>query len=297
MKKITSILIGLLYIGIASAQTYHPMIKEGNKYWDVMHSDVNGPPCQPAHGYKAFFDGDSIVNGETYKILKAYSIEPITPPCYPFYVNTNNSYPIELMREDTLTRKVYILDRSNNTENLMYDFSLAVGDTFTSDYATDNYPYVIDSITTVTLPNGETRNRWHFGMFGTANMFSYTEGVGENSYIPFIIFVSFLSSAVECVEENGVQLWGYQGCYPIVLGIKDTKEQNFKLYPNPATNNVFIEHNYTDSKIFRLYNAQGQLVLMQKVDSSIEKINISELEKGIYWYRLDTLYQGKVIIN
>ncbi|MFY1045584.1 M1 family aminopeptidase [Chryseobacterium sp. GP-SGM7] len=69
------------------------------------------------------------------------------------------------------------------------------------------------------------------------------------------------------------------------LSVKDIKNQDFNIYPNPAKNELFISglKNETDYQIF---TADGRLVKKGKAD---QKIDITVLEKGVYFIMINNL--------
>ena len=74
----------------------------------------------------------------------------------------------------------------------------------------------------------------------------------------------------------------------VVLGIsplsvnENNITNNFKIYPNPATNNFTIETE-NDIKSVEIYSIQGQ-----KVSTSNSKnIDVSNLSKGMYMVRIE----------
>ncbi|MCX6199822.1 MAG: T9SS type A sorting domain-containing protein [Bacteroidetes bacterium] len=66
-------------------------------------------------------------------------------------------------------------------------------------------------------------------------------------------------------------------------GIQDTKadEGQIALYPNPATNQLFIETNGTPVEEINIYNTTGSLVSQTKQPQS-KSIDISQLAQGVY---------------
>lgn len=89
----------------------------------------------------------------------------------------------------------------------------------------------------------------------------------------------------------------------VVLGIDDiiAKNNAFKLYPNPSTNNSFsIEfgkgHNNSVSSV-KIYSILGSLVLDKAVNINANKITINHnLKSGIYIVKLDD-YTSKLIVK
>jgi hypothetical protein len=63
--------------------------------------------------------------------------------------------------------------------------------------------------------------------------------------------------------------------------------KSIKIYPNPASSQLFIEQVETKSNIdISLYNITGQLVKEKKMTSKIENLNIQDLSEGLYLLKL-----------
>jgi hypothetical protein len=75
-------------------------------------------------------------------------------------------------------------------------------------------------------------------------------------------------------------------CSTVVLGISETNNQKFAVYPNPATDIIHIHSVTSQIKNTLIYSVAGQL--MQSAPSNSEKINISNLPSGIYFLEIIT---------
>jgi hypothetical protein len=74
---------------------------------------------------------------------------------------------------------------------------------------------------------------------------------------------------------------------PIVTGIEETSERNFRLYPNPASDklNIQMDGNIKLEEI-ALINTSGQLIWRLTEYSNQQSIDLSELDSGVYILRL-----------
>ena len=114
------LILGLFLVGVGSAwgqeQEYRPMLGEFGKWHEYF------TPWPTSCNATLRIDGDSIVNGVSYKKIIA------DPGCGAIL----DPGTIRLLREDTLEKKVYELKPwpPNTPECLIYDFSLMPGDTF-----------------------------------------------------------------------------------------------------------------------------------------------------------------------
>ena len=92
-----------------SQQKYHPLLKNTTWYQAVAY--MTGPGYYWYH-----IEKDTIVNAKTYKKYKYISSGIIVSGAC-------------LLREDTIQRKVWKIDKGQSTEHLMYDFTLNVAGT------------------------------------------------------------------------------------------------------------------------------------------------------------------------
>lgn len=83
-----------------------------------------------------------------------------------------------------------------------------------------------------------------------------------------------------------------------------TKSDHIRIYPNPATNQVTIEYNITNSSdnLFLLFNTLGQIVKTIVLPDNEGNIQLSlvGLSEGTYWYilpGLNGIASGNVIIS
>jgi hypothetical protein len=72
----------------------------------------------------------------------------------------------------------------------------------------------------------------------------------------------------------------------------------FTIYPNPTSDVFYIK--YADEKPiqFTLFNSLGQIVYADDNYFSDQKINIKQLQKGMFFYRIETskgTHIGKII--
>lgn len=91
----------------------------------------------------------------------------------------------------------------------------------------------------------------------------------------------------------------FMQAYHQVLSVKKQKESVFCLYPNPFSEALFFScEKEVGNTIFEMYNLQGQKVYENTQWIPDTALNLSFLEKGIYWYVLKNataIQQGKLI--
>ncbi|MFZ5553687.1 MAG: T9SS type A sorting domain-containing protein [Bacteroidota bacterium] len=71
------------------------------------------------------------------------------------------------------------------------------------------------------------------------------------------------------------------------VGTGDEEKDEFSIYPNPFDNQVIIKRTSSDSQNFILLNALGQVVMKMKLTAAQTKLDMSELNSGIYFYSVE----------
>lgn len=281
---------------ISNSQSYHPLIRS-NTYWDELHCDGT-QICGFTGGDRYFFEGDTIFNSTKYNILRSYHILSYygSPFCPPFFVDTTPYNSGIFMREDTISRKVYIYGPCDNNDCLLFDFSLNVGDSLISTYATDGDTLTVDSISMFTLNTGELRK-----IFYLSNQFYYIENIGgyQGIFYPLFPGIGF-GEALWCINENNFNIYGSQCFY--FTSITQTSENNttiISLINKPESVEIKIKDKYKPG-VIRIYNQIGQIVLTSKIYDNTVTIEKSKFKNGIYLVAYDynnLTYYSKLIIE
>ena len=93
-------------------------------------------------------------------------------------------------------------------------------------------------------------------------------------------------------DESYMPNWG--NCP--TAGVDDKNQLDISIYPNPTSNMVYIDGNYTQLKVV-IYNVLGKEILNKSITNSID---ISHLENGVYILQLSDgvrLTTKKIIKN
>ena len=112
---------------------YRPFVEEG-KVWKV--GDDSGNPVKRVEYY--YFDGDTIIDGKTYKQMMCQRYVNPDHPDYAVISRLPSLSKVGAWYEEDM--KVYFYNTTNKQLKMMYDFSLEANDTLLID---NLYPYVI----------------------------------------------------------------------------------------------------------------------------------------------------------
>jgi len=107
-----------------------------------------------------------------------------------------------------------------------------------------------------------------------------------------------LSSGLYEYKLKAVYYFGESGfSTPVVafipVGIEETDDGLFRIFPNPASQMVTIESTMEITGI-KVFNNSGQVVMDEIVNVMSYQIDVSQFEKGIYYIRLET-NEGKLL--
>src|SRR5690606_29659359 len=87
-------------------------------------------------------------------------------------------------------------------------------------------------------------------------------------------------------DGGSLNSWGLEICMKsTVIDIEDKNSfNNIIVYPNPFTNQLFINTNKATGNI-EIINLLGEVVVFEKVNSTTTSINVEKLSKGTYIYK------------
>ncbi len=68
-----------------------------------------------------------------------------------------------------------------------------------------------------------------------------------------------------------------------LVGTEDVKEEELTVYPNPTNGMLSIKlTNYTDFESIQVFNPMGQLVVSERLNSDLFRMDLSDLSPGVY---------------
>jgi hypothetical protein len=294
MKIWCTILFLLIALSV-SGQTsiYHPF-PDSNAMWNIHGQSWGSNMCSfndPVimDSYLSYFiSGDTIINSLTYH--KIYTSGYSHEHCLYGNIVENwwtydSTYQFS-MRQELNSKKVYIY---NFQEDLLYDFSLEVGDTIPQFWDCA----VITSIDSVLIGNSY-RKRFNL----SALPYTLIEGIGSTSGLDHPVCIFENSGTLTCFVQNDATLYP-DGDY-ICERITDIKKIPFdnilaNFSPNPFHSTTILElkNEFEGSEII-LYNTLGENVLQLKIVSNKMEINRDRLSNGIYFYHITNI-DGKFL--
>ncbi|MBO7616110.1 MAG: choice-of-anchor J domain-containing protein [Bacteroidales bacterium] len=221
---------------IVEPHQYEPIVAEG-KQWNVLFSYPWSPP-EPQHMYTDIYkiEGDSLVDGVSYKVMYTTRNEDLT------------GWSVCGVIRETEDRQVLYRRDGSSYDEILYDFSMEVGDTIIMN-GSGFYPdwmFVVE--TNEILINGEPRKQIVLE-YSWGDQEVWIEGIGSLYGIidSGSLFLMGGSTNLLCYYEDGDLVWqnttpGYNECY-MVYPTPPTPSQSFVEgwleIPTGATENLY----------------------------------------------------------
>jgi hypothetical protein len=270
---------------------YHPF-PDSSSVWNI-HFNMLCLTGNSNEYYSITISDDTIIQSKTYHKL-------IIP-----FVESEHSGVCDLttkgykgaMRQDKANRKVFFIPPSENTEQLLYDFNLHVGDTvkgFLESYS--YYPDTVKSIDSILVGN-TYRKSWRINTCYNINLI---EGIG--STYGLIVPSPGCSTdhadySISCFQQNGQSIYPETStiCQIITSIYSNNKDlDQINVYPNPSNGTITIDFDKADLKIIQLIDILGNIVIEKQLVNQ-KKTDITNIPNGIYLLRIIT--QNKMIRN
>lgn len=298
MKNFLIFIFSLLTI-LSKAQTtiYHPF-PDSSAVWNnyFYWSNSDGLTLENDY-YSIIISGDTIINNQSYHKLFI--------PYVRNYLHGSSQTILSgykgCIRQDKVKKLVFIVPPTKNTEEILYDFSLHVGDTLKSFIdPVSGFSNIVISTDSIII-GGSFRKVWLIdenydiriieGMGSTYGLLQRTPGHSND----------VLNSFTTCFQQNGQSLYTLSpfDCNLITTQILYDKLSNqIKVYPNPSFGNITVEFDNIDCYNIQLIDLLGNCILNNYVVNQ-KKINLADIRQGIFILRIidktNTIINKKII--
>ncbi|MFZ4401403.1 MAG: T9SS type A sorting domain-containing protein [Bacteroidales bacterium] len=287
MKKSVILLIAFVFINASYAQSYIPLLQNGNK-WNVVQN-VGGSGIFYTEIFKVGNDSAYIQNKWWKKI----------------YITTDSSanatYTFKTYLREESNGKVYILDTLMQAR-LYFDFSAHAGDTLV---LYNTYEILMDTfvVSQVDMEVYGGLNRKKISMrFFNNQVDKWYEGIGSSRGIIYgnarpnansdLFLLNCFSQYEQLIYHQ--PYFPYFPCYIHDVGISDFNETQFSIFPNPVTNAITFNTGMKQDFNLIIFNSIGQTVLQKRITVSNTTLNIHSFKQGVYYYQLIN-EKGKMI--
>lgn len=205
--------------------------------------------------------------------------------------NDNNTDLLDsiLVGEDLLTSKLikFSYNLTNNNYTLAQNSLVQLPDTF---------PYnefkQIQALNLSRLQNQDNKS-----LSSADSTWLYEIGTSDSPNRAFARSLLYLFRGIDILEPEVEEPQEFS---PGKLTIRNQKVNSINVYPNPASSTIMISiEPMTDlTWNFSIYNFQGIDLMNGKINSeSIISLDISDLERGIYFMKLHSAQQGATLIK
>jgi len=272
MKTIAFIL-AFIFTQVLYTQTYEPLL-DANKKWNTLWEFANlggedGPPV-------SFF-----YNTTSSELSEEVSVEGVNYHQLIIDGADNNIY----FREED--QKVYRYPGISEDEDIVYDFTLEVGDEIILPNNIDGR-YETWQVTAVSYEFFAGAERKNIHLVSTYNEYEEREDIwyeGVGSLFGFAYSGSYFSvdnaSILLCYHYNDEVLYQIgESCMINTANVYNETTHPFSIYPNPTTRTLTIQSNFTNYSI-AIYNLLGEVVLTT-IGSNNTQLDLEQLNPGIY---------------
>lgn len=288
--KIIKLFFLFIFIQNSSIAQSNQFFPSENASWEC---GVTGFAGIPFPEYRALC-GDTLINGKMYS--KMYRIE----------LDSMGNETSRIYEAGTRLNldQVFWIPSSLDQEEILYDFSLEAGQTFSYNTFFGNPNTItVASNTLVNTLDGITRRQIQFD-----NGEIWLEGIGSNFGVIYrgIAFVADFDPQAYCYKYDGQLVWMNPiiqpeptceftfeaNCDEITSNENILKELsfNFECYPNPISDNSMIQiqgFEKLETPFLSIHNMEGQLV--EKINGINEEKFIfsrKNLNAGVYVFEL-----------
>jgi len=283
MKKLLLFLTVFISMTYAQGQTtdYHPF-PESNAVWNV--NFVSGCMIGTDQEYYSItLTGDTSINSQTYhKLFIPFVQSYISGGC----TVTNTAGYKGAIRQDTLAKKVFFVPPTASTEQLLYDFTLHIGDTVKGYLESWAYQPDVDISMDSVLVGNNYHKRWKInpcyniylieGIGSTYGLLTLSPGCITRSRQMFPLLVSNITDKRYYPDTTS-------NC-DLITSINTLAESSnqITIFPNPSNGSFTVDFNQSlNFKEIRLTDLLGNIVL-QRPTSNQTKIAIDKLQSGTY---------------
>jgi hypothetical protein len=262
-------------------------------------------PCIESQEYVYYVNGDSTIEGLTYKkifkhgTLYQYPLDEVDPGTCNLLMTFNQFHA--LLRQEE--KKIFIYDEWDNLDTLLYDFELSIGDTLPLTYNQWNDDLVVTSIDSILIEN---IYRKIFTLNSDENP-QLIEGIGhEHGFTEPFLPIFECAFYLNCFSINDTSIYPvFNESCDFNLDVEERSlSSDIIFYPNPVNDNLTIQIK-SNEQIEEVcsYNIMGQQKIMkfQEIDENRISVELSSLKTGLYIIELKgnnkTLYSFKVLKN
>lgn len=188
----------------------------------------------------------------------------------------------------------------NERFSVLYDLNKNVGETWITFYDSCDITFTVDSISTEIINTSSLKV-----MYVSSDVYrgKITESIGFDIaphpfYFAYCVGLASDHSYYEglrCYEDSiiGSHNFGLRTCEYTNVGLnKLENESKIRLFPNPALKNLNVEREVYFAQNYSIFTITGTLMKSGVLRSTIESIDVSNFESGLYFMQLEGARKG-----
>ena len=119
----------------------------------------------------------------------------------------------------------------------------------------------------------------------------------EGTSIPDDIYIEKSAVSIKFVSDYAENKSGFKLNYNVFqVGIDENdSNEKYSFYPNPANDYLIFKNNSNNQGLLSIYDANGCIVLNEKINTVFNKINLQQLSSGFYTINFDNNYNTLII--
>lgn len=285
-------------LAVAQTSAYHPF-PDSNAVWGMSSTCNYDMTCGTNAYIRDFYDGDTLIDGHVYKVVsEQYHIIDGSADC----CNPDYGGGACFLRDDTVSKIVYIRFQGTMDDLVLYDFNMVTGDTVKGYFSDHDYcsfeNAIVQSVDSIFIYGSYVR-RINIGFVDGVTDFSFIEGVGStNGLKTCILFANGeISIHLDCVTVDGELLYAYGNnpnilpCGELPVGMQDASIGGVAgVTPNPSAGRFTLQLPFGQAalKDLQLFTLQGRALPVEVVThGSPGEISVSvHAPAGVYALRL-----------
>ncbi len=279
MKKHLLICLLLLKLSANCQTSFYHSFPSNNAIWNFHYSMYCFANGWGEEDYSITFSGDTLINSQTYQKLTTPFVQSSSVGC-----GGNSSGYKGAIRQDTSVKKVFYVPPTDTIEQLLYDFTMEVGDTvrgYIEGFAFQ--PDIVQSIDSVLVGN-TYRKRWNIN---NCYNIHFIEGIGS-TYGLFERSPNCINDLPDfsliCFQQNGQSLYPdtITNCQLInSVNYFEYYSNKIDVFPNPSYGSFIIDLGNVDIQQINISDLLGNIIIQKKVNDQ-PQIKIENLKTGIY---------------